>query len=367
MRKIKEMNLLVKILVCLTFFNVTVSVGQPQYERLYNDILKGNSTYSYKEIFKFSKSNNAYNFIAIGYFINANNIMYKKTKDKKYLEYNITVIESMILKNNKANYIKNKWVMNVSSKNQNSVVNGKEHLISEGYFFRYLGEFLDILKKDKIYTEYHTTILESLVYSFNKWEDKSKSSLFHQRFHIGANWAVVSLYLDKFTNEQKYKDFYKTFDSQLKKALTKIILNGKECYVWNSTYPEKFTKSLKNLKKYPTKIQDVTHGNHVVNYIITSYNLNIGVWNREDLSTFGNTVKYIIWNSQTKSFSDNVDGTQSANGETKTTGWKQSDGWMKLVPYNKSIKNIYELYYKENKEKINKSSLCLQYLANLHN
>lgn len=49
----------------------------------------------------------------------------------------------------------------------------------------------------------------------------------------------------------------------------------------------------------------------------------------------------------------------------KNTGWKQSDGWMKLINYNSSLKNIYNLYYKINKNKINKSSIGLQYIANL--
>src|SRR5690606_11223378 len=352
------------LFLCLNTF---VMLSQQQYKELYDTQMEENYAYNFKKIKTFSQSNNAYHFMAIGYFINANNIMYEKTKDKKYLEYNITVIKPMVLENKKTNYTKNKWVMNVSNKNQNAVVNGQEHLISEGYFFRYLGEFLNIIKRNKIYTEYQTPILESLVYSFNKWESKSESSLFHQRFHIGANWAVVALYLNKFTNDQKYKDFYKTFDDQLKKALTKKVVNGKECYVWNSTYPEKFTKTLSAIKKYPATVQDVTHGNHVVNYMITSYEFGLGVWKKEDLKFLANTVEQLIWNAKTKSFSDNVDSTKSQNSEIRSTGWKQSDGWMRLMPYNKSLKNIYELYYKEHRDEINKSSLGLQYLANLYN
>src|SRR5690606_16935261 len=136
-----------------------------------------------------------------------------------------------------------------------------------------------------------------------------------------------------------------------------------EYYAWNSNYPDRFTKSLKANLHNPSHIQDVTHGNHELNYIITAVNLQTGTWNKKDLERFSNTIKYSVWNENSLSFSDYVDGTNSSSKELKNTGWKQSDGWMKLIDYDPDLLHIYSEYFQKNTKMIQHSSLGLQYIA----
>ncbi|WP_143052663.1 hypothetical protein [Chryseobacterium taichungense] len=256
--------------------------------------------------------------------------------------------------------------MNVNSSNQNAIVNGQEHLISEGYFFRYIGEFLDILAKNKLYTNYQPAIESGLKYSFNKWKARSFSQygdyslLFHQRLHTGANWAVVALYLMKYdeSNKNSYSVFVNQFDQQLKKAL---ILNkstsGVFYYTWNSTYPDAFCKALQKIKNYKPVIQDVSHGNHVVLYLIKAKELGNANWTDFNFSYLCNTLKLKILKGD--SIADNVDGT--TNPSVQNTGWKISDGWMKLIYFDTSLYPLIEKNLTNYSNKIKNSSLELQF------
>src|SRR5690606_6428221 len=182
---------------------------------------------------------------------------------------------------------------------------------------------------------------------------------------FAANWDVVSLYLSKYYHNKDYVSFYSEFDEQLKKALDVVVKQGYDCYVWNSTYPMLFTSKLKRIKSYDALVQDVTHGNHVINYVITSHELGVGVWTKDDLRKFANTIKYIVWNPKSESFSDNVDGTNIYGTSLSKTGWRQSDGWMKLIKYDSKLKSIYLNFYKGNKSLVDSSSLGLQFISNL--
>ncbi|WP_334124752.1 hypothetical protein [Empedobacter brevis] len=158
-----------KVFLFLILFlgvQTTMSFSQNKNIRIYNQNLSHNKNYNFSKIKAYSKSNNAYNFMALGYFINANNNMYIKTGDKKYLDENLETIKPILIDNNQNNYSKNNWRMKVGQTNQNSIVNGQEHLISEGYFFRYVGEFLDIISKNNLYETDQAKICKGLIYLF---------------------------------------------------------------------------------------------------------------------------------------------------------------------------------------------------------
>ncbi len=256
--------------------------------------------------------------------------------------------------------------MNVRKGNQNAKANGQEHLISEGYFFRYIGEFLDILSKNKLYTNYQPAIESGLKYSFDKWKARSFSQygdyslLFHQRLHTGANWAVVALYLMKYDESDKssYATFVNQFDQQLKKALVLNKSTGSILYyTWNSTYPDAFCKALQKIKNYKPVVQDVSHGNHVVLYLIKAKELGNANWADFNFSYLCNTLKLKILKGN--SIADNVDGTTDPS--VQNTGWKISDGWMKLIYFDTSLYPLVEKNLSNYSNKISNSSLELQF------
>lgn len=359
-----------KTICLLVFFWGSVFFNAQITESYYKQRLSTDYPYNLKNIKAFADGSNSYDYMAIGYFLNANNIMYEKTKDKYYLDCNIDILRPMFLKEMKGSAVKAR-MMKVGSKNQNAWINGSESITFEGYFYRYLGEYLFLIKKNNLYTDSQSQLLNGLQQGFNKWYDKSVAKyndatmLFHQRLHIAANWATACLYLYEFTKDAKYRSFYTTFDQQLKDNLKVKEVDGNTCYVWNSTYSNAFTNGLQS-KKLGNIIQDVGHGNHIVEYILTSYQLNKGTYTENDLKRLSNTVAYLIWNQNTSTFADNVDGSSSTDKGVQNTGFKQTDGWMKLIPYNNKLLPIYQTYYSKNKRRIENSVWGLQYLANLY-
>lgn len=358
---------LIKFILFFFLFSFNLSFCQ-NWETMYDNRLNSNLGFSYDKLKKVSKRSDAYNYIAIGYFLNANNLMFQKTKDEKYLLYNRDILKEMLLYINDDNLLKWKWEV----KENTGIVKYVDNVVLEGYFYRYLGEYINILLDAKFDTQNIKLYMSVLQNGFGKWVKLSEklykdsySSFFHIRIHIACNWGAAALYLHKFTGDKLYSDYLTILNDKLKDLFELKEKNNSMCYIWQSNYKDKFTVSLKTKNIGNPIIQDVGHANHVVNYIITSYELGYDVWSQKDIIYLSNTLKEFIWDENIFQFNDNVDGTESVDEEMRNQGWKQSDGWMKLIKYNKSLVDIYIKYHKKNSDVIYSSSMALQYYANL--
>src|SRR5699024_6634937 len=226
----------------------------------FNDVLNAKYSigYSKKRIDSKSKRNNAHHFLEIGYFINANNLLGNKDISYEIIQ---NIIKSSTKKNGEYSWI----VTDISPNDRNFSQKGKEFMLFEGYMFRYIAEF-QYLYPNKILED--PSFVKEI---FFKWYEKSNnshgdaSSLFGLRLHIESHWATVASYLTKLDPENAsiYKGVIRKFDDQLRKSLKLIKINGKECYIWNSTYPDKFVNNLRKRNIEP-RVQDVSHGNHIV-------------------------------------------------------------------------------------------------------
>ncbi|MDM1521198.1 hypothetical protein [Myroides odoratimimus] len=328
-------------------------------------MLFSDGDYSYDKILAISKSNNAYNYMAIGYFVNANNIMYEKTNDIQYLEINSQVVENVRNSNN----FQGEWRINVDANNQNSSSNGGISIVFEGYYYRYLAEYIYILQKNKVMlseANVQNTFLKSI---FDKWVLRSQksfndySTLLHRNLHTGANWACVALFLGKENDENVYLDFVNQYDKLLKERLIEREGEGKKFYyIWNSSYLQSSTKYLRGIKDYSQELQDVSHGNHVINYILFSVKLGYVAWGVDDIIKFSNTLEYSIWNKEAGEFNELL-----INKNDGWFTWKISDGWLKLLPYCSNDFKVKVLdFYKRKRNVCNKSFLGLQFLSNLY-
>jgi len=347
------------LFIIIVLFGLNVNGQSIDYLDEFNKVLNSNYStgYSEKRINAKSKSGNAIFFLETNYFINANNIQGNKEVSRKIIQ-NI-IDSSSIDAENRYTWL----VTDVSPENKNFSQKGKEFLLYEGYVFRYIAEF------QYRYPEATLSDKHFVKKVFFKWKKRSSmnhgdmSSLYGVRFHIGSHWATVATYLTKTDSENKelYQSFIDEYDKQLKKSLKVVKIDGAECYVWNSTYQEKYTNLLNRRSNEDYIIQDVSHGNHIVQYVIDSYNLGSDVWKKKDLERFANTLKYIIWKDKNKP-ADRVDGSFS-----NAMGWKQSDGWMKLMVIlnDKELFEIYDSFYKNNSNKVDKFYPNLQYFANM--
>lgn len=359
-----------KIIIFSFLFILTVSLsknyGQNFNAKYLNNIKKASETAG-----KRASSGNSYYFMEISNYINANNIMYSSTKNKQYLNYNSNIIKQIYNTGkvgNKGNSTTPKWVakFNANSNHHDKHLNNQEVPLYEGYLSRYIAEYCYLLKENGLSnTSEFRNSLDLVKGTFDKWFKKSLESkkdlslLFRSRIHMGAQWASTALYLYKLTNEAEYLNFINDFNSQLRVNLKVKNVNGNNCYIWNSTYDKSQVKGVQRSFSL-SQVQDVSHGNHVVQYIIDSYKLKLGQWQMSDLNKLANTFKYLIWNPTSKTFSDNVDGSNSVESGIKGSGWKTSDGWLKLIEYDKELGVIYTKFYNKNPKLIDNSFLNLQ-------
>lgn len=383
------MRRLMKILFIITLFPVYLSYGQEisnsgldqEFLSKYKTAISSpSSVVSDAVILPKSKSGNSYDFLLISYVISGNNRMYEATKDLSYLKKNNTLIHNIQKSAKGTKSVGNIWIAKIKPNESNFAMNNKEFRLFESYLFRYIAEYYYLLSQiDKPLLSKNglnpsPTFAEN---NFLKWYRQSTKSygddsmLQEIRTHMGALWATTALYLFKVsgneTNKKIYRNVFTRFNQALKKNMNLVDVGGGEkCYIWNSTWNEPFTKSLlKRSASYNNfEPQDVTHGNHVVQFIVVSNRLGLNNWIKTDLKYLANTVKYKIWNKSSQSFCDNVDGSTSTDKALVNTGWKQSDGWMELISIDPSLYNIYYGYYKKNSNFIDKTILSLQFYAN---
>src|SRR5690606_27176447 len=107
-------NLKVLFLILVVPLLARTQGSQDDIRKRYDSILDGNTVPSLNQILKYTNSGNSYQFMAIGYFFNANNLMFRKTKDKRYLEANLKVFENLFgQKNANKNVYNSKWAISV--------------------------------------------------------------------------------------------------------------------------------------------------------------------------------------------------------------------------------------------------------------
>jgi|GEM_PF-2003098 hypothetical protein len=329
------------------------------------------------QIREFAKSGNPNWFLRIGYFINANNIMFRATNDSKYLKYNSEIILEIDKQGTKLEKGR-KWVAKVAASDQNRSMNNQEFMLYEGYLMRYVAEFAYIIKSfglEKQFPQY-SNFVAFAEDNFNKWRDRSiggfkdESLLFGIRTHMGAQWATTATYLSLLVQNPVrkvlYATIYQKYNVRLRRNFKTERVDGAKYYVWNSSWNRVFSNQQRQRQAKIGKeneIQDVAHGNHVVQYIIDSYELGIPFWSNQDLQLLANTVKLKTWNKTDNSFWDTVDGRTSNDSTLVNTGWRQSDGWMKLMLYDHDLFSIYKDFYIKSDE-AKKSYLNTQFIAN---
>ncbi|RKE45389.1 hypothetical protein [Sphingobacterium detergens] len=320
-----------------------------------------------------AKRGNPNNFLVLSYFINSNNHNFSRTKERNYLDLNLRLINSIMNSGDNAKG-KKKWTAEISSRDINYKMNGQEFMLYEGYLFRYILEFLSI-GGSNIDNETKNGILSFVEDNFFKWYDRSINqyndvSLFiGARVHMGALWGSIAVYLNNMSSKKAVltasKEVFTTFNSLLKKNMKKVTEGGKSCYIWNSSYDLSATKYLSSAKfkswNKGTEVQDISHGNHVIQFILDCIKLKVGEWSNNDLLLLCNTLKERLWNAKKSNFHSLVNGQESNDKIIRTGSWKVSDGWLKLIKYDRSLVSIFREFYSNNRTQIDGNSMNYQF------
>lgn len=236
---------------------------------------------------------------------------------------------------------------------------GEEIVLNEAYSFFYIAEFLFYMLKsgwvnqssdNRTWWSDKVDFVEKHIWL--KWY--SRSLRFHgnphryflrSRVHMGSHWAGIAMYLQKITRDpliqKQCEELYLTYDTLLKRNLNPHPLRT-EAYIWNSTYDDVSGTFAVEVDK--SLVQDVSHGNHVVSYIIAAYELGNGNWKLTDIRRMSNTVK-ILYDEDNNRFADLLDGTE--NNCYAGRGNFQADGWVKLAHYDEDVRKIYSAFAKD--------------------
>jgi len=348
-----------EILFVLLFAVANVAYSQThdiRYKRLYSDG-------DYSSALKIATSGNSYDFMRLRRYVGALNVMIKETNDEELIHKQMTLIDNLINSSRISRAIVNStydnkdefrgWVVSKADRGNKETIN-REIPLFESYTFFYIAEFLYLLKENRwieksIYNKqwWDKTVQFVERDVWTKWRSRSyriynryNSTFLRNRTHMGSHWAGIAMYLGQITNDEEIvkqtDNLQRQYDLLLKRNLK--LRNG--AYIWNSTYDD--VRGTDAGKGKGNIVQDCSHGNHVVAYVVAAYELGNKNWTKEDLSRFSKTVTRIMYNKNTNSFADNVDGTTHKS----RPGWGNfvGDGWVKLAKHDKEAAKIFRQF-----------------------
>lgn len=313
------------------------------------------STRQSNRALKMSTRGNAYQFMEMRGFLNANNALIEKKYDEIAIEYQLILIENIIessqisklIKNNKSSYKDNfKTWITISDREMQY----KEGPLYEGYAFFYIAQFLYYTKKNgwsdasirnnQRWKNVLTFIEENV---WTKWYERSLKRYKNKyrfflwsRTHMGSHWAGVAMYVGELSENESIRKQCNSLVIQYDTLLKRNFKTQGEGYVWNCTYD--YVKGTDADASKEKIMQDVSHGNHVVSYIIAAYEFGNKNWILKDVKKLAFTFSNFIYDEKQNEFNDNVDGSNIING--KNNGDFVGDGWVKLAKYDKHTKNI---------------------------
>lgn len=333
----------------------------------------------YNKAIELSTSGDAYQFMSLRANLGANNALLKKRIQNDIIEYQLQLIEnilsassvSMQIKNNRYLYkdIYKGWVSYRDNGTKNSEVP-----LYESYSFFYIAQFLYIIKNNGWVEESSENITRwNIILAFieqniwTKWYQRCLGVkgnnywyFLRGRTHMGSHWAGIAMYLNKLSENKEIKSqtefLVKQYDRLLKRNF-KLKENG---YVWNSTYDN--VEGTYASAVSGDIIQDVSHGNHVVAYIIAAFELGNENWSKEDINRLCYTLTEFVYDSHNNRFKDNVDGSD----DESRPGWGNfvGDGWVQLADYSEKVRSIIVEF--QNSKQFQKYNQELQFTANLN-
>ncbi len=327
----------------------------------------------------------AYNLMFMSRGLGALLAQYEVTDSIKYLEeaYQLTLSvvnraqKSKDIKGNRSPFMDNylSWI-NLNP-NYAEHPNGGGHLqevpLFESYFFRYMARMLYLTNKipsnkstSLIASNYKPLLNFITVNGWEKWYErglkhgKCYKYLFRSRTHMTSHWAMVALYLAKIDNNSikisQYTTFKELYDKQLRDNLK---IQGNQAYIWNMTWDSPWPYGTDCHKATKPKVQDGSHGNHVVTYVIECYQLREG-WYREDIDRLVNTAKFILYNKTNNLFYGDLNQTPMKRFEN---GMEYADGFLKLARYDKTLLKYFEMARRNNATTSSFEHNEIQYVA----
>ncbi|HMY83618.1 MAG: hypothetical protein KDC31_13815 [Saprospiraceae bacterium] len=295
--------------------------------------------------------------------LNANNMLIAKTWDSTLVNYQIYIINNII---NSARLSSGMYGNNGNPDDYlgwMEFADGIEKPLYESSPLGYIVQFLymlqengwkDKLPENKIWWERVLNFVE--IHEWKKWGERSYYKYAHyirKRNYMGANWAIVALYLKKLSSNQElitqYNEVLDIYNTLLKRNL-KPNPNHPDAYIWNSSWDDLSGIWVQGITPDTVDLQDVAHANSIINYIIAAYETGEADWTIVDIQRMCNTAKNVIYDPVTNNFVRNIDGTDIDLNNGSSAFGNVGDGWVKLSKYDPGVKAVMKEFVK-NKDK----------------
>lgn len=334
------------------------------------------------EIERKSKSGNSYDLMSLRNYLGGLNILIEKSSSDAYIRLQCKIIDNIIGSSEVSSSIENNktykdyysgWIATETNE-LNKGTQYREVPLFESYSFFYITQFLYIIKNNGWVDQskgnsdwWYQTLSFIEKNGWEKWYVRSLKAtgnhywyFLRSRTHMGSHWAGTAMYLEKITTNfsirRQCAKLVTDYDLLLKRNL-RSSPTVSQTYIWNSTYDN--TTGTNAAETDRPIIQDVSHGNHVVSYIVASYELGSSTWTHADILKLCNTFKEVIYDKRNNKLSDNVDG--SSDSRMPGRGYFIADGWAKLGKYDDEIATI--LFHLINKREIKNHNRGLQLKA----
>ena len=337
----------------------------------------------YEKSIDLSSSGNTHDLMPLRAYLGANNALVSVTPDWEVIAYQRKLIDNIIntarvsenIPNNMSPYHDEYkgWI----STSKKSTYN-EEVILYEGYSFLYIAQFLFLLQENhwinlspenSDWWQKTVSFLEQNIWT--KWLNRSKiinknnyRYFLRGRTYMASHWAGIAMYLKKMTADSLIKKECEKLQQQYDLLLKRNLKPNPAypaAFYWNATYDNADGTDAVGTRS--GIVQDVSHGNHVISYIVAAYKMGDKNWLPEDIDKLCNTVKLVLYNKEDNSFHDNVDGST----DPSRAGWGNfvADGWVKLADYDTAVQAIFKNFEASGKM-LKKYNQELQFKANLN-
>lgn len=296
-----------------------------------------------------SMSGDSWSFYKLAYSLDAHIAMFQATGKLEYLDRSLQLINNMIKNAIPSSQLprsefKDNYLSWANHSNEELGNDGRQYPLYESFCWRYVTSLLKVLKgspeilKDKNYASQYLNILsftESNI--FDKWNSRGSGYIYRSNAHMTSHWARISLDLWLITGKSKYQTVFNNFNLSMRSQIKKNKkMSG--AYIWDTQWNSSaLIAKMTNMKSQiePIQIQDISHGNAIVGYIIEAYEAGIA-FKRSDINALLFTFNKVVWKNQGSS-AMYIDGTGQGYG-------RFVDGFMKLGRYSTALQKRLENY-----------------------
>lgn len=342
-----------KILFALLLFSAVTAKSQNRFIDSFDVYHTAPQIASFLDV---AISGNAYRFQGVRDRLGAWTDMYRITHDMKYFNVLKNFLDTLIYSSRVSNTIPGNvyayqdtyrtWI----DQYEESEVYMSESELHEGYIANYIFMFLREAIKNNVQTTWAQNRLSW--FTQNMWTKiRTRSQrrvgptledrlLLQIRIHMGSHFSTVAQILAEISPidsiRQQAKAVVDQYDILVGRNLRSNPANP-ELFIWNATYDD--ASGTDGRADLPSVIQDISHGNHVINYMVFANEMGNPKYPLSVMRRMAATTKALYRNNFT--FFDMVDGTIHP---TRPGNWGnyQADGFVKLGRYDSELFDIHK-------------------------